>query len=111
MRYTVHTHRTFHHRITKYLGVLVASALIATLGLPSAAQAQTPEAPKVKGSGDGTVVGGGAITATWGTRDRYRPDPLEGRIYRAWRTMGRREGAGTHPHRPLRTADGYDHGE
>ena len=42
MRYTVHTHRTFHHRITKYLGVLVAAALVATLGLPSAAQAQTP---------------------------------------------------------------------
>ena len=40
MRYTVHTHRTFHHRITKYLGVLVGAALVATLGLPSAAQAQ-----------------------------------------------------------------------
>ena len=40
MRYTVHTHRTFHHRITKYLGVLVAAALVAVLGLPSVAQAQ-----------------------------------------------------------------------
>ena len=48
MRYTVHTHRTFHHRITKYLGVLVGAALVATLGLPSAAQAQTPAAPTVK---------------------------------------------------------------
>ena len=70
MRYTVHTHRTFHHRITKYLGVLVASALIATLGLPSAAQAQTPEAPKLTGEGDGKVLSWrqcGAIKATWGT--------------------------------------------
>ena len=41
MRYTVHIQRTFHHRITKYFGVLVAAALIATLGLPSAAQAQS----------------------------------------------------------------------
>ena len=49
MRYTVHTHRTFHHRITKYLGVLVAAALVATLGLPSAVQAQTPAAPTVTG--------------------------------------------------------------
>ena len=40
MRYTVLTSRTFHHRITRYLGVLVGAALIATLGLPSAAQAQ-----------------------------------------------------------------------
>ena len=67
MRYTVHTHRTFHHRITKYLGVLVASALIATLGLPSAAQAQTPEAPTVTGKGNGKVVGvGGTITGNVG---------------------------------------------
>ena len=57
MRYTVHTHRTFHHRITKYLGVLVGAALIATLGLPSAAQAQTPAAPTVKGMGEGTGDG------------------------------------------------------
>ena len=47
MRYTVHTHRTFHHRITKYLGVLVGAALVAVLGLPSAVQAQTPAAPTV----------------------------------------------------------------
>ena len=55
MRYTVHTHRTFHHRITKYLDVLVGAALVATLGLPSAAQAQTPAAPTVTGTGDGTA--------------------------------------------------------
>lgn len=66
MRYNVHSPCAFHHRITKYLGVLVASALIATLGLPSAAQAQTPEAPKVTGVGDGMTVGGGTLTATWG---------------------------------------------
>ena len=41
MRYNVHPPRAFRNRIAKYLGVLVAAALIATLGLPSAAQAQT----------------------------------------------------------------------
>ena len=68
MRYTVHTHRTFHHRITKYLGVLVGAALVATLGLPSAVQAQTPAAPTVTGTGDGKVgaAGVGTITAAWG---------------------------------------------
>ena len=40
MRYTVLTFRTFHNRITRYLGVLVAAALVAVLGLPTAAQAQ-----------------------------------------------------------------------
>ena len=52
MRYTVLTFRTFHHRITRYLGVLVGAALIATLGLPSAAQAQTIP---------NTVTGGGIV--------------------------------------------------
>ena len=41
MRYNVHPPRAFRNRIAKYLGVLVAAALIATLGLPSAAQAQS----------------------------------------------------------------------
>ena len=45
MRYTVLTSRTFHNRITRYLGVLVGAALVATLGLPSAVQAQTTGAP------------------------------------------------------------------
>ena len=66
MRYTVHTHRTFHHRITKYLGVLVSAALVATLGLPSAVQAQTPAAPTVEGTGDGTVGSNGTLTVMWG---------------------------------------------
>ena len=66
MRYTVLTSRTFHNRITKYLGVLVAAALVATLGLPSAAQAQTPAPPTVEGTGDGTVAATAAtITASW----------------------------------------------
>ena len=47
MRYTVLTSRTFHNRITRYLGVLVGAALVATLGLPSAVQAQTTGAPVV----------------------------------------------------------------
>ena len=41
MRYSVHPSRAFRNRIAKSIGVLVAAALIATLGLPSAAQAQT----------------------------------------------------------------------
>ena len=41
MRYSVHPSRAFHNRITKDLGVLVGAALVAVLGLPSAAQAQT----------------------------------------------------------------------
>ena len=40
MRYTVHPPRAFRNRVAKSIGVLVAAALIATLGLPSAAQAQ-----------------------------------------------------------------------
>ena len=41
MRYSVHPFRAFRNRIAKSIGVLVAAALIATLGLPSAAQAQS----------------------------------------------------------------------
>ena len=66
MRYNVHSPCTFHNRIARYLGVLVAAALVAALGLPSAVQAQTPAAPMVTGEGDGTVGSDGTITATWG---------------------------------------------
>ena len=58
MRYTVLTFRTFHHRIARYLGVLVAASLVATLGLPSVAQAQALNAPMVTHSSSG-------ITITW----------------------------------------------
>ena len=47
MHYNVHQPRAFHNRIARYLGVLVAAALVATLGLPSAVQAQTTGAPVV----------------------------------------------------------------
>ena len=66
MRYSSHPPRAFRNRIARYLGVLVGAALIATLGLPSAAQAQTPAAPTVTGTGDGTVGSDGTLTATWG---------------------------------------------
>ena len=90
MRYNVHSPCTFHHRITKYLGVLVGAALVATLGLPSAAQAQTPAAPTVIGTGDGTVGSDGTLTATWGEPlgTDFRTRSVAGRIYRAWRRMG-----------------------
>ena len=41
MRYTSSHPHAFRNRIAKSIGVLVAAALVATLGLPSAAQAQT----------------------------------------------------------------------
>ena len=40
MRYTSSHPRTFRNRIAKSIGVLVAAALVAVLGLPTAAQAQ-----------------------------------------------------------------------
>ena len=67
MRYSSHPPRAFRNRIARYLGVLVGAALIATLGLPSAVQAQTPAAPTVIGAGDGTTGADDAtINATWG---------------------------------------------
>ena len=45
MRYNVHSPCAFRNRIAKTLGVLVAAALVAALGLPSAAQAQILSAP------------------------------------------------------------------
>ena len=47
MRYSSHPPRTFRNRSTRYLGVLVGAALVATLGLPSAVQAQTTSTPVV----------------------------------------------------------------
>ena len=66
MRYNVHSPCAFHSRIAKTLGVLVGAALVATLGLPSAVQAQTPAAPTVEGTGDGSVGSDGTLTAMWG---------------------------------------------
>ena len=69
MRYNVYSPCAFHSRIAKSLGVLVGAALVATLLLPTAAQAQTPEAPTVTGMGDGTGTGTGAnpaVIANWG---------------------------------------------
>ena len=50
MHSSSHPPRTFHNRSARYLGVLVVAALVAALGLPSVAQAQTPAAPTVTGS-------------------------------------------------------------
>ena len=69
MRYSVHPSRAFRNRIAKSIGVLVATALVATLGLPSVAQAQTiannsatdPEAGGIKYN-DGT-----GFEITWST--------------------------------------------
>ena len=67
MRYNVYSPCAFHSRIAKSLGVLVGAALVATLGLPSAVQAQTPAAPTVVGVGTGmTAADPATITATWG---------------------------------------------
>ena len=63
MRYSVHPSRAFRNRIAKSMGVLVAAALIATLGLPSAAQAQTIPAKDgiMYTDDDGFMI-------NWGTR-------------------------------------------
>ena len=66
MHYSSHPPRAFCNRIARNLGVLVAAALVAALGLPSAAQAQKPAAPTVTGTGDGTSGTRGAIHAMWG---------------------------------------------
>ena len=66
MHYSSHPPRAFCNRIARNLGVLVAAALVAALGLPSAAQAQKPAAPTVTGTGDGTSGTPGAIHAMWG---------------------------------------------
>ena len=55
------------NKIGRFLGVLVGAALVSTLMLPTAAQAQTPDAPKVVGMGAGTATDNtGSITASWG---------------------------------------------
>ena len=64
MRYNVHSPCAFHSRIAKSLGVLVGAALVATLGLPSAVQAQTPAAPMVGALESETSSA--TLTATWG---------------------------------------------
>ena len=98
MRYNVHSPCAFRNRIAKSIGVLVGAALIATLGLPSAAQAQTPAAPTVteaKASQEPDELAAGCtVTASGWAGGAYSPGQTgyRGRIYRAWRTMGRRDG-------------------
>ena len=77
MRYNVHSPCAFRNRIAKTLGVLVGAALVATLGLPSAVQAQTPAAPTVTGQETA------APTAPWllqcgGSRLVPIPDRISG---------------------------------
>ena len=56
MRYNVHSPCAFRSRIAKSIGVLVAAALIATLGLPGAAQAQEIDPTVTFTDGDGFNV-------------------------------------------------------
>ena len=65
MRYISHPPRAFRNRIARWLGVLVGAALVATLLLPTAAQAQTPAAPMVSAAMSGTDDA--TLTATWGS--------------------------------------------
>ena len=70
MRYSVHPPRAFRNRIAKSIGVLVAAALIATLGLPSAAQAQTianNTANSPTGHGGIHYIDGTGFEITWST--------------------------------------------
>ena len=69
MRYNVHSPCTFHNRIAKSISGPRRGRAGRDLGLPSAAQAQTPAAPKVTGTGDGTTEDGhGTITVERGGR-------------------------------------------
>ena len=64
MRYNVHSPCAFRNRIARYLGVLVGAALVATLGLPSAAQAQS-----IANDGTGIVYADATgFAITWTTR-------------------------------------------
>ena len=86
MRYNVHQPRAFRNRSARYLGVLVGAALVATLGLPSAVQAQTPPAPTVTGIGDGKWPAPSPRHhyAEWVGRLIFPiHDRVAGRIYRA----------------------------
>ena len=56
MRYSVHPSRAFRNRIAKSIGVLVAAALVATLGLPGAAQAQSIDPTVAFSDGVGFTV-------------------------------------------------------
>ena len=74
MRYNVHPPRAFRNRIAKSIGVLVAAALIATLGLPSAAQAQTIPAKGIPPAPNGIeFIDGIGFQVTWTTRLQLDP--------------------------------------
>ena len=65
MRYNVHQSR---NKIGRFLGVLVAAALVATLGLPSAAQAQTIANNTAINDGGIMYTDGTGFEITWTTR-------------------------------------------
>ena len=96
MRYNVHPPRAFRNRIAKYLGVLVAAALVAALGLPSAAQAQTIARADIGVSDRDTDAG---FKVTWTTRfqnDRQRRErcqQLDRDVHQAERLESRGEQA------------------
>ena len=69
MRYSVHPSRAFRNRIAKSIGVLVAAALIATLGLPGAAQAQAKVDTDISfADGDGFTIDTGLRSASLESR-------------------------------------------
>ena len=70
MRYNVHPPRAFRNRIAKSIGVLVAAALVAVLGLPTAAQAQNITKIEITGA-DSTAE---SLVATWSLRGSSATD-------------------------------------
>ena len=62
MHSSSHPPRAFRNRIARYLGVIVAAALVSTLGLPSVAQAQTIASVN--------FVDGAGFTVMWTVKDR-----------------------------------------
>ena len=87
MRYNVHPPRAFRNRIAKYLGVLVVAALIATLGLPSAAQAQTIPNSEMMDKGI-VYTDAKDFTVNWDVRTRLTTGMLDNWIVTLTRPNG-----------------------
>ena len=68
MRYNVHPPRAFRNRIAKSTWVLVATALVATLGLPSVAQAQIIKNNTAMEAGGIVHKDGTGFDIMWSTR-------------------------------------------
>ena len=108
MHYSSHPPRAFHSRIAKTLGVLVGAALVATLGLPSAAQAQTIPNTVTDGKGNGIVYADlDDFTVNWVPSTRLDTDDLDNWIVTLTKPNGEKVVVDQH----TTTPDGMDLGQ